>query len=35
MILNEGGNIFKTATGEPATVRINKADVKPTLKWLE
>ena len=35
MILNEGGNIFKTATGEPATVRINKAYVKPTLKWLE
>jgi hypothetical protein len=35
MILNEGGNIFKNAEGEPATIRINKADVKPTLGWLE
>jgi len=35
MILNEGGNIFKNAEGEPATIRINKADVKPTLAWLE
>ena len=35
MILNEGGNIFKNAEGEPATQRINKADVKPTLSWLE
>jgi len=34
-VLNEGGNIFKNAEGEPATIRINKADVKPTLSWLE
>ena len=35
MILNEGGNVFKTADGGEATQRINKADVEPTLKWLE
>ena len=35
MILNEGGNVFKTADGVEATQRINKADVEPTLKWLE
>lgn len=35
MILNEGGNVFKSPEGEPATQRINKADVEPTLKWLE
>ena len=35
MILNEGGNIFKNAEGQPATQRINQADVEPTLKWLE
>ena len=34
-VLNEGGNIFKDAEGGPATIRINKADVKPTLAWLE
>lgn len=34
-LLNEGGNIFKTPEGEPATVRINQADVVPTLQWLE
>jgi hypothetical protein len=35
MILKEGGNIFKNPEGEPATTRINKADVGPTLGWLE
>jgi hypothetical protein len=35
MILNEGGNVFKSPEGEPATQRINQADVEPTLKWLE
>ena len=35
MILNEGGNVFKTADGQDATQRINQADVEPTLKWLE
>jgi|TARA_B100001013_G_scaffold322724_1_gene233319 hypothetical protein len=34
-VLNEGGNIFKDPEGNPATTRINKADVKPTLAWLE
>ena len=34
-ILNEGGNVFKTPDGGEATQRINKADVEPTLKWLE
>ena len=31
-IITEGGNIFK---GDLATVRINQADVAPTVKWLE
>ena len=35
MILNEGGNIFKDPNGQIATRRINKADVAPTLAWLE
>lgn len=35
MQINEGGNIFKDAAGQPATQRINQADVKPTLAWLE
>lgn len=35
-ILKEGGNIFKDPqTKEPLTQRINKADVLPTLQWLE
>ena len=33
MILNEGGNVFKTPDGQDATQRINQADVEPTLKW--
>jgi hypothetical protein len=36
MILSEGGNIFKDPqTKEPLTQRINRADVDPTLLWLE
>lgn len=34
-ILNEGGNVFKDAAGTILTVRINKADVIPTIQWLE
>ena len=35
VILKEGGNIFKDENKVPLTQRINKADVDPTLKWLE
>lgn len=31
----EGGNIFKDADKQPMTKRIEKADVDPTLKWME
>lgn len=31
----EGGNVFKTKDGAPDTGRINLADVKPTVSWLE
>lgn len=34
-MLTEGGNIFKDADGNPATQRINLADIKPTVQWLE
>lgn len=34
-LLKEGGNVFKNADGTPLTVRINKADVPATVKWLE
>lgn len=30
-----GGNVFKNADGSPATQRINRADVQPTVNWLE
>ena len=33
--LQEGGNVFKNATGQAVTQRINQTDVKPTLAWLE
>lgn len=33
--LYEGGNVFKTPKGEPATQRIARANVVPTLQWLE
>ena len=35
MILGEGGNVFKDADGNPRTQRINLADIKPTVAWLE
>ena len=35
MKLLEGGNVFKDADGRSLTQRINQADVKPTLAWLE
>ena len=35
MYLNEGGNVFKDADGNPVTQRINQTDVKPTLAWLD
>lgn len=33
--LLEGGNIFKTAEGQPATVRIARENIIPTIQWLE
>lgn len=33
--LQEGGEVFKNPQGQPATQRINLADIKPTLVWLE
>ena len=35
MKLYEGGNVFKLADGAEATQRINRADVVPTVQWLE
>ena len=35
MKLLEGGNVFKTADGKPATQRIKKSDVPATIRWLE
>jgi len=35
MKLNEGGHVFKDADKNPLTQRINRADVEPTVKWLE
>lgn len=35
MIINEGGNVFKDANGQPVTQRISQTDVKPTIAWLE
>jgi hypothetical protein len=35
MNLNEGGNVFKTAEGQPATTRISRENVVPTVQWLE
>jgi hypothetical protein len=34
-ILNEGGNIFKDATGAPVTKRISKEAIPETIQWLE
>lgn len=33
--LKEGGNAFKNAEGTVVTTRIARADIAPTLKWLE
>ena len=35
MNILEGGNVFKNGNGQALTQRINQADVKPTLAWLE
>lgn len=35
MKLYEGGNVFKTAEGAPATVRIARENVVATVQWLE
>ena len=35
MYLKEGGNVFKDNAGTILTKRINRADVLPTIKWLE
>jgi len=35
MILKEGGNVFKLADSTPATTRIARDDVVPTVEWLE
>ena len=35
MVLFEGGNVFKTAEGHPATTRISRENVVPTVQWLE
>jgi hypothetical protein len=35
MKLTEGGNVFKDAEGNARTQRINLADIKPTVRWLE
>lgn len=34
-VIVEGGNVFKTKEGEILTQRINRADVLPTVKWVE
>jgi len=34
-MLTEGGNVFKDAAGTPRTQRINLADIRPTVAWLE
>ena len=35
MKLYEGGNVFKLADGQPATGRISRENVVPTVQWLE
>jgi hypothetical protein len=34
-MLNEGGNVFRDEQGQPRTQRINLADIRPTVAWLE
>jgi hypothetical protein len=31
----EGGNVFKDASGQVTTTRINQSDINPTIQWLE
>ena len=33
--LLEGGNVFKTKSGDPLTQRINLQDVPATVDWIE
>lgn len=35
MQINEGGNVFKDASGTPLTQRIRREDVPATINWLE
>ena len=35
MIVNEGGNVFKSKDGVSLTQRINREDVPATIKWVE
>jgi hypothetical protein len=35
MYLQEGGNVFKDAQGQPLTQRINQADIPATIAWVE
>ena len=35
MNLNEGGNVFKDAQGQPLTQRIKQGDIASTVAWLE
>jgi hypothetical protein len=34
-MITEGGNVFKDTAGQPRTQRINLADIRPTIQWLE
>jgi hypothetical protein len=34
-LVMEGGNIFKDASGQAVTTRINQSDIAPTIQWLE
>jgi len=34
-MLTEGGNVFKSPDGQPATQRINQADVPSTIAFVE
>ena len=34
-MITEGGNVFKDAQGAPRTQRIDLADIRPTVAWLE
>lgn len=34
-LLTEGGNAFKDEAGNPATQRIHKSDIAPTISWME